>query len=80
MPVNVNFIFPDGCSERYREAEMPSVPRIGEHVQGTRPQSGRYRVEAVRYDIDPEAEGVPRCNAVTVVLQALDEVNHEASK
>jgi hypothetical protein len=75
--VNINFIFPEGCSETYRDAEMPCVPRVGEHIQGTRPQSGRYRVSAVRYDIDPETGSTPRCNAVTVVLEALDEVNYE---
>lgn len=76
MPINVSFVFPDGCSEDYKEAEMPCVPHIGEHIQGTRPQSGRYRVTDVRYDIDPETGDLPRCNAVTVVLEALDAVNN----
>ena len=47
MPVYVNFIFPEGCSEFYQEAQMSSVPRVGEYIQGSRPESGRYRVVEV---------------------------------
>lgn len=72
MPINVNFIFPEGCKEDYRSAEMPELPRIGDFIQGGRPQSGRYRVTAVIFEIDGEQE---RCESIRVELEALDKIN-----
>lgn len=77
MPINVNFVFPEGCTEKFTEAEMPVVPRIGEHIQGSHPHSGRYQVTDVRYDIDSDTDCIPRCIAITVILKALDQINFE---
>lgn len=72
MKINVNFKFPVGCKEGYTCAEMPELPRVGDFIQGSRPQSGRYRVSAVVFEIDDEQE---RCDSVLVELEALDEIN-----
>ena len=87
MPVYVNFIFPEGCSEFYQEAQMSSVPRVGEYIQGSRPESGRYRVVEVRYAIahQDDASTVddwvgPVCDEATVVLEVTDAINYDPGK
>ena len=72
MKINVNFKFPEGCKEKYKSASMPCLPRVGDFIQGSRPQSGRYRVGAIIYEIDDEAN---RCESILVELEALDKVN-----
>lgn len=72
VPINVNFRFPEGCKEKYSCSEMPCLPRVGDSIQGSRPQSGRYRVRAIVFEIDDEAE---RCESVLVELEALDKIN-----
>jgi hypothetical protein len=76
--MNVNFRFPDGCKEPYEYAEgMPSLPRVGDFIQGSRHQSGRYRVRAIVFEIDDERK---RCESVVVELEALDEINPAGSR
>ncbi len=72
MPINVNFDFPEGCKEDYKSAEMPTLPRVGDFIQGNRPQTGRYRVAAVIFEIDGESE---KCVCVRAELEALDKIN-----
>lgn len=73
MKLNVNFKFPDGCKEDYQEAhDMPALPRIGDFIQGSRPQSGRYRVAAVVFEIGDESH---KCESVLIELEPLDAVN-----
>ena len=72
MKINVNFKFPEGCKEDFTCAEMPCLPRVGDFIQGAKPRSGRYRVAAVIFSIDPERE---RCGGVFIELDALDKVN-----
>lgn len=76
----INFKFPDGCKEAWRVAEMPCVPRIGERIQGARPQSGCYRVASVTHDIFSDQEENHHCSAITVVLEALDEINYDINR
>jgi len=70
--VNVNFRFPTGCKEEYSCAEMPVLPRPGDYIEGSKPQSGRYLVKAVVFAIDQERE---RCEAIRIELEALDQVS-----
>lgn len=87
MNTLVNFVFPAGCLEAYREATLPCVPRVGEYIQGSQPQSGCYRVVEVRYNIPdpadsvkPDFPGVSRCDEVTIVLEATDSINFKSGK
>ena len=71
--MNINFAFPDGCREKYTRAEdIPTLPRVGDFIQSSRPQSGRYRVQAVVFEIDDETM---RCESIVVELEALDRVS-----
>jgi hypothetical protein len=72
MNITVNFKFPEGCKEDYRCADMSVVPKVGDFIQSSRPQSGRYRVRAVVFEIGDETE---RCESVLIELEALDEIN-----
>ena len=53
MPNDIvaNFVFPDGCKEKYGFAVLPALPRVGDFVQSYRPRSGRYRVKFVTFEI-----------------------------
>jgi hypothetical protein len=73
--LNVNFKFPIGCDEPYGEAELPCLPRIGDIIQASRPQSGAYRVKNVIFGMDDERL---RCDCLTVELEALDKVSGTA--
>jgi hypothetical protein len=69
MPVNVSFDFPEGCKERYAASEMPELPRIGDFIEDSRPESNRYRVRSVTFEINSERE---RCDTVRVKLDICD--------
>lgn len=72
MPIDVNFDFPEGCSENYKSVSLPEMPRIGDSIQQNLPKSGRYRVAAVIFEIDAEHQ---RCDSIRVELAALDKIN-----
>lgn len=72
MKINVNFRFPEGCKEEYHSAELPVIPHVGDFIERSRLQSGRYRVQAVVFGIDPETE---RCDRVLLELEALDKIS-----
>jgi hypothetical protein len=47
----VNFKFPEGCRETYSSATFPALPRVGDYVQKDSPQSGRYRIKSIAFEI-----------------------------
>lgn len=79
MPA-VKFVFPLGCSESFEFADMPCIPRAGEFVQGEHPDSGRYRVAEVIYDIGPGHDGLGACNSAMVILEVTDKTNLEPNR